>query len=104
MLASARGVAIAAKEEAPLGNMIVFSAAQGDETAFPYAEKGHGLFTYFLLKKLKETKGNVSYGVLGDYIKKEVSRKSIVVNDKPQTPDVQPSPQMGDKWRGLTFK
>ena len=104
MLASARAVARAAKDEAPLGNMIVFSAAQGDETAFPYAEKGHGLFTYFLLKKLKETKGNVSYGVLGDYIKKEVSRKSIVVNDKPQTPDVQPSPQMGDKWRGLTFK
>ena len=55
MLASARGVAIKAKQNHPQGNMVVLSAAQGDETAHPYTEKGHGLFTYYLLKKLKET-------------------------------------------------
>ena len=86
MLTAARGVVIKSREEKPLGNMVVFTAARGDETAYPYAEKGHGLFTYFLLKKLKETKGNVKYGELGDYIKKEVARKSIVVNGKSQTP------------------
>lgn len=104
MLTAARGVAIAAKAESPLGNMVVFSAAQGDETAYPYAEKGHGLFTYFLLKKLKETKGNVNYGTLGDYIRKEVSRKSVVVNSKPQTPSISYSPQMSESWKGLTLK
>ena len=45
MLASARGVAIKTKQETPAGNMIVLSAAQGDETAYPYNEKRHGLFT-----------------------------------------------------------
>ena len=54
MLASARGVAIKAKQNTPKGKMIVLSAAQGDETAHSYNEKGHGLFTYYLLKKLME--------------------------------------------------
>jgi len=90
--------------EDPLGNMIVFSAAQGDETAYPYLEKGHGLFTYFLLKKLKETKGNVDYGTLSDYIRKEVGRKSIVVNKKPQTPTVTFSPKMRSGWRNFKLR
>lgn len=104
MLTMARSVAIASKAESPLGNMVVFSAAQGDETAYPYAEKGHGLFTYFLLKKLKETKGNVNYGELSNYIRKEVGRKSIVKNKKSQTPTVSYSPKMSNIWKGLSLK
>ena len=69
MLASARGVAIKSKAEAPKGNMLVISAAQGNETAYPYREKRHGLFTYFLLKKLQETKGNTTFGELFDYVR-----------------------------------
>lgn len=56
MLASARGVAIKVKETQPKGNMVVFSAAQNDETAYPYKEQKHGLFTYYLLKKYKKQK------------------------------------------------
>ena len=104
MLMSARGVAIKARPEDPLGNMIVFSAAQGDETAYPYPEKGHGLFTYYLLKKLKETKGKVSLGELGDYVRKEVVRKSAVVNSKSQTPTVSYSSKMNDEWRNISLK
>ena len=48
MLASARGVAIKAKTAAPHGNMVVFTAAQGDETAFALNSQQHGLFTYYL--------------------------------------------------------
>ncbi len=104
MLMSARGVAIKSKAEYPLGNMIVLTAAQSDETAYPYKEKGHGLFTYFLLKKLKETKGNVDFGTLSDYIKKEVSRKSVVVNNKPQTPTISYSLKMNNNWQNLKLK
>lgn len=104
MLANTRGVAIKARESDPRGKMVVFSAAQGDETAWPYAEKGHGLFTYYLLKKLKETKGNVTYGELGDYIRKEVSRRAIVVNSKPQTPTASPSSNLSDTWRKLKLR
>lgn len=104
MLVAARGVAIKARTEDPLGRMVVFSAAQGDETAYPYAEKGHGLFTYYLLKKLKETKGNVDLGTLGEYLRKEVSRKSAVVNNKQQTPTVSYSATMGEGWRKIQLK
>lgn len=103
MISSARGIAIKVKEESPLGKLVVFSAAQGDETAYPYREKGHGLFTYFLLKKLKETQGVVDLGTLSDYLQTEVSRKSIVINNKPQKPIISFSPQMSDSWRNLTF-
>ena len=99
MLTANRGVAIKAKEEKPTGNLVVFSAAQGDETAFPYEEKGHGLFTYFLLKKLQETGGNVSYQELAEYLKREVSRRAIVVNNKPQTPSVSSSAAMTGKLK-----
>ena len=86
MLASARGVAIKTKQNEPKGNMVVISAAQGDETAYPYKDKGHGMFTYYLLKKLQETKGDVTYGELADYITSEVRKQSIVINGKMQTP------------------
>ena len=104
MLASARGVAIKAKPEAPKGNMVVFSAAQGDETAYPYEDKEHGLFTYFLLKKLQETKGQVSLGELAQYVQQQVSRRSIVTNGKSQTPCVTPSESVVETWKGKMLK
>ena len=103
MLASARGVAIKAKQNAPKGNMVVLSAAQGDETAYPYKEKGHGMFTYYLLKKLKETKGDVAFGELADYVTSEVMKQSVVVNGKMQTPLVSPSNEVKD-WKSWKFK
>ena len=104
MLASARGVAIKAKNAAPQGNMVVFSAASGDETAYPYKEKGHGLFTYFLLKKLNETKGDVTLGELGDYITSNVKQQSVVVNRKSQTPTVTVSQLVSDSWRNSKLR
>ena len=104
MLASARGVAIKAKAQAPQGKMVVFSAAQGDETAYPFKEKEHGLFTYYLLKKLKETKGNVTYGELGTYLQTEVKRKSIVANSKSQTPTVSSSQSVANSWKSMKLK
>jgi TPR repeat protein len=104
MMASARGVAIKANRNVPTGNMVVFSAASGEETAYPYKEKHHGLFTYYLLKKLQMSKGNMSLGDLQDYVTDEVAKKSIVVNGKSQTPTVTPSANIGEGWRSWTLK
>ena len=104
MLASARGVALKVKTEKPRGNTIVFSAATGDETAYPYQEKGHGIFTYFLLKKLRETKGDCTLGELGEYIQTNVRQQSVVINGKSQTPTVVPSAEMVDSWRDIKLK
>ncbi len=99
MLASARGVAIKPRSASPTGNMVVFTAAQGDETALPYGSQGHGLFTYYLLKKLQESEGEVTFGELGDYLTEQVSRRSQVVNRKSQTPAVLVSPSLGATWQ-----
>ncbi len=104
MASSARGVAIKANSGEPKGNMVVITAATGNETAYPYQEKKHGLFTYFLLKKLQETKGKVSYAELVEYIRSEVSKKSIVENNKSQTPTLIPSAEVGENWKKWNLK
>ena len=104
MLASARGVAIKAKQGEPKGKMVILSAAQGDETAYPYKEKNHGMFTYYLLKKLKETRGDVSFGELADYVTNEVMKQSVVTNGKMQTPQATPSEKAKEDWKSWKFK
>ncbi len=104
MLASARGVALKAKNGVPQGNMVVFSAAQGDETAYPNREKQHGMFTYYLLKKLQETKGDVTLQDLGEFVTTNVKQQSIVLNGKLQTPCVIPSTAVGEAWGKWTLK
>ena len=104
MLASARGVAIKVKPNEPKGKLIVFSAAQGDETAYPYKEQRHGMFTYYLLKKLQETKGEATLGEISDYVTSEVRKQSIVINGKMQTPTLTSSSAIGDTWRNWKLK
>ena len=104
MLASARGVAIKARSGMPQGNMVVFSAAQSDETAYPNNEEKHGMFTYFLLKKLQDTKGDVTLHELGEYITLNVSQQSILLNGKSQTPCITPSASLDASWREWKLK
>ena len=104
MLASARGVAVRAKSQNPTGKMVVFSAAQGDETAYPYKEKGHGMFTYYLLKKLRECKGECTYSELAEYIKTNVNQQSVVINRKSQTPTVTASQVLAASWKSMRLK
>jgi len=101
MLVAARGVAIKAKAEAPKGKLMVLSAATDDQTAYPYEEKKHGLMTYFLLKKIQATKGNVNAGELFNYVETSVKRTSIVENGKLQTPVSAVSPLLSKNWKDM---
>ncbi len=104
MLASARGVAIAPKANNVQGNLVVFSAASGDQTALPYEKEGHGMFTYFLLKKLQETSGNVTYSELKTYLETKVPQQSLTANRKKQNPTVTTSAALGNDWLNWTLK
>lgn len=101
MLVAARGIAIKTTPNEAKGNLIAFSACQGDETAYSYDEKGHGLMTYYLLKKMKDSSGEVTLGELEEYIVENVGKTSIVVNGKSQTPKVSISPSLLSSWRDL---
>lgn len=98
MLMAARGVAIKPKEAAPRGNMFTLSATSGQETALPYKEKNHGLFTYYLLKALQESKGNITLKDLSEDVIDNVKRQSNLINKKPQTPQVSTSGKMSTEW------
>lgn len=104
MLASSRGVALKVNRGEPCGNTVVFSASQGDETAYPYKNEGHGLFTYYLLKILKETKGEATLKQIGDFVSEKVSQQSIVINNKPQTPTVILSKDLSINWENQKLK
>ena len=102
-LLAARSVRIKPKEEDISGNMIVFAASSGDQSALPYHAQKHGLFTYFLLKKLKESNGTVTYSELAKYLKTNVGVEALRVNGKSQDPEVQVSPTHSENWEKLSF-
>lgn len=103
MVAQAKGVALKVKKGTPQGNTVVLAAAQGDETAGFNEEEGHGLFTYYLLKKVQETKGDVTLQELSQYIIREVSRASVI-ESKLQTPCVTSSADLGTNWQNWKLR
>lgn len=102
-LVAARAIAVETKTEPLSGNVVVFSAASGDETAMAYQEKRHGMFTYYVLDKLKATKGKVTLGELYESVSSAVKRSSWLENEKLQSPSVNVSGNMKTKWKNLTF-
>lgn len=99
-----RGVVMKPKEVEPEGNMFILTAASGQQTALPYTQKHHGLFTYFLLKKLQESKGNATLRQISDYVKKEVESASNRINGKEQTPVVSVSGKLASTWESKKLK
>lgn len=105
MLASTRGVAIKVREEAPPGNLLVFSASTGEETAICDKEHKHGVFTYYLLQCLRRNKGSVDLGRLSEYVTDKVRKRSVIINKgKIQTPTVIPSLTIGNSWKGMKLR
>lgn len=102
-LIAARGVAVKPKDEVLPANMIVFTATSDDETALAYQEKRHGMFTYFLLDNLKRSQGNVSLGDLFKSVSTEVKKNSMLENDKLQSPSINVSTNLKQKWDKMKF-
>ncbi|MBP3483351.1 MAG: WG repeat-containing protein [Alistipes sp.] len=105
MMVASRGVALKPKSSTlDKGNIVVLSATTGDETAALHPDEGHGLFTYFLLKKLQQTQGACTLGELAEYVETQVNRESVVVNKRSQRPTVIYTPSMAQSWRSLKLR
>lgn len=81
-----RGIRVVTDPGKPVGQMVVFSATDEKQEALPYADKAHGIFTYFLLKKLQESAGNVTLGELSRYLEENVSETAYKLHKKDQRP------------------
>ncbi len=81
-------------------SVVVFSAAKGNEEAQQYAEQGHGLFTYYLLKELQNR--NHNFGRISDNIHRNVQNAIDQSNNRLQQQT--PNTQSGDVyWRNRNF-
>lgn len=74
-------------------NMTVLSASSGEQISSTYDEKGHGLFTYFLLKGIKnedvvKPDGSIKMDDLFSYIKPQVERIARKQYNNEQTPQL----------------
>jgi hypothetical protein len=103
-LLAARGVKVKPKEGLLSGNIVVFSASSGEQSSLPLKEKYHGIFTYYLLKKIQETKGDINYDELSQSINENVSLQSVLINDKEQTPQINVSNSIQNEWKNYNLK
>lgn len=99
MLEDARFVEYDAEEGELNGHTIVFSAAQGTQTALPYDDNQHGFFTYFLLKHLRENKGKISFDKLGKLVTKDVAKNALIFKNKKQVPKLRSSDKNNPSWK-----
>lgn len=102
-LVALKGVKIQPKGPKLSGNIVVMSSSSGQESSAVYRDKGHGYFTYFLLKSLQDSKGNISYKKLFDYVKKNVSEQTVIRDNKTQTPQALTSSSLGERWQNWKF-
>ena len=102
-IGQAKAVAVVPKAGTPQGKTVVFSAATGDQTAGFFYEQQHGMFTYWLLKKLQESKGDVTFEQLGNYLYQNVRQSSFDENNKTQTPTVMNGSDAVD-WKSWRLK
>ena len=99
-----RGVRAVARPKAPVhGNLVVLSAADAKQTAYPFADEKHGLFTYFLLKSLQESKGTVNIDNMFKQISENV-RLEAAMATREQTPCIQASEDLNEMWKQWTLK
>lgn len=103
-LVAARAVRVKPREDRLKGNIVVFTASSGNESAHPYKEKKHGIFTYHLLEKLRETAGDMTYKDLSDFLSEQVGVRSVMVNNMQQTPQTNVSYDVEEVWKEWRVK
>ena len=103
-LLASRGIKVVPKEDALNGNIVVFSASSSLQSALPYQKEKHGIFSYYLFKKLQETNGNVALGSLYTYLRDNVSLQSLKINNKEQDPSINFSSTIEKEYSNWNLK
>jgi uncharacterized caspase-like protein len=71
-------------------NMAVLTATQGSQISTSSPDKGHGVFTYYFLKSIKE--GRQTLADIYEYIKPQVEDEAKQLNVQ-QSPSLNPAPE-----------
>ena len=84
-------------------DIVIFAPCPMDKTAYSFSDQKHGFLTYFLMKELKRTKGNINYGTLFENMQKAVKYESSL-EGKLQEPQMILGGKMKDGWEGYRFR
>lgn len=98
-----RGIIIRPKDTPVKGNLVVMTATSSTQRSMPYQEKNHGLFTYYLLKTMKDADTGLSIGDLYDQVSEIVKTKSILINNAEQTPELLNGSGIAPDWKSWVF-
>lgn len=97
------GVVLKPNEEKLQSNLVVFAASSDKQVSKPFNEQKHGLFTYYLLKNLQKSNGNITYGNLATDVLNDVKTKSRLLHGEEQTPKINISPKIEQTWENMKF-
>lgn len=94
-LLAQKGVRVVPKVGLPQGNTLSFSSSSGDQTSSVYHDKQQGYYTYFLIKTIKDAKGDISMKDLFEQTSAAVKKATAMIG-KMQEPQCMVSPT----WTG----
>ena len=83
-------------------NVVIFMAADGDKTAYSFIDQHHGFFTYYILKELKYTRGEITFQDLFNNVTKNQAYESSL-QGKLQEPSMIIGGELGEDWGNRTF-
>lgn len=86
----ARPLVMVAEPSALATHMAVLSATQGSQISTSSPEKGHGVFTYYFLKAVRD--GRKTIGEIYEYIKPLIEDEAKALNVQ-QSPSLSPEPE-----------
>tara|TARA_B110000285_G_scaffold134866_1_gene151138 strand:- start:155 stop:703 length:549 start_codon:yes stop_codon:yes gene_type:complete len=87
-LSSVKGITVIPVNPELGENMLLLSSSSGNESSVVDDKNQHGLFTYHLLKLLKENNGDISIEDLYSKLRKDVGLSAIRNLNKIQTPSI----------------
>lgn len=83
-------------------DITIFTAADVTKNAYAFEAQQHGFLTFFMMKELKRTKGDITYGALFSNVSKAVSYESSL-QGKLQEPFMVIGGKIKDAWVDLRF-
>ncbi len=101
-LLAQKGVRVVPKVGLPQGHTLSFSSSSGDQTSSVYHDKKQGYYTYFLIKAIKDAKGELTMKQLFEKTNAEVKKATALIG-KMQEPQYMASPTWTD-WADIKLK
>ena len=101
-LLAQKGVRVVPKVGLPQGHTLSFSSSSGDQTSSVYHDKKQGYYTYFLVKCIKDAKGDLTMKELFEKTNAEVKKATALIG-KMQEPQYMVSPTWSD-WGDVKLK